>query len=122
MRDHGHRAAFMPYMMGGFPTLETSLEIGRGYIAGGADVIELGVPYSDPLADGPVIQDAGTVALDAGATFAKIMTVCAELSAQVPVVIMTYANIVQARGVVGFCAQLIEAGASGDDRARSARR
>ncbi len=57
---HGKRAALMPYVMGGFPTLEESARIGEACIASGADVIELGMPYSDPLADGPVIHAAGT--------------------------------------------------------------
>ncbi len=106
-------AALMPYMMGGYPDLATSVEIGKAYIEGGADLIELGIPYSDPLADGPVIQAAGTVALQNGATFASILGVCRELAPLVPVVIMTYANIVEARGAEAFCAALIEAGASG---------
>ena len=57
----------MPYVMGGFPTLEQSLRIGQACAQAGADVIELGMPYSDPLADGPVIHAAGTRALQAGA-------------------------------------------------------
>ena len=61
------RAAFMPYMMGGFPDLETSRAIGEAYADGGADLVELGVPFSDPLADGPVIHAAGTVAPAASA-------------------------------------------------------
>jgi tryptophan synthase alpha chain len=106
-------AALMPYMMGGFPDLATSLEIGKACAEGGADLIELGIPYSDPLADGPVIQSAGTVALQQGATFDKILDVCKQLSELLPVVIMTYANIVQVRGAEAFCARLVEAGASG---------
>ncbi|MDQ8043018.1 MAG: tryptophan synthase subunit alpha [Solirubrobacteraceae bacterium] len=107
------RAALMPYLMGGFPTIATSAEIGKACADGGADLIELGIPYSDPLADGPVIQAAGTVALAAGATFDAILGVCKELSERLPVVIMTYANIMQARGVDAFCARLVESGASG---------
>ena len=107
------RAALMPYVMGGFPDLPTSVEIGKACADGGADLIELGIPYSDPLADGAVIQAAGTVALQAGATFDKVLEVCAELSQRLPVVIMTYANIMQARGVTTFCAKLVQAGASG---------
>ena len=60
------RAALMPYLMGGFPDLDTSLAIGRAYAESGADLVELGVPFSDPLADGPVIHAAGTRALEAG--------------------------------------------------------
>ena len=62
------RAALMPYMMGGFPDAETSLAVAGAYADAGADLIELGVPFSDPLADGPVIHAAATRALAAGAT------------------------------------------------------
>ncbi len=57
----------MPYLMGGFPTLADSVRIGEACVQAGADILELGVPYSDPLADGPVIHEAGTRALAAGA-------------------------------------------------------
>ena len=65
-RANGRRAALMPYLMGGYPDLDTSRRIGLAYADAGADLIELGVPFSDPLADGPVIHAAGTVALRAG--------------------------------------------------------
>jgi tryptophan synthase alpha chain len=107
------RAALMPYLMGGFPTMEESLRIGEAYADGGADLIELGVPFSDPLADGPVIHAAGTAALAAGATVAGVLEVCAQLSRRVPVVVMLYANLVFARGAEAFAAGLAEAGASG---------
>ena len=61
----------MPYLMGGFPTLPDSVRIGKACVAGGADLLELGVPYSDPLADGPVIHEAGTKALAAGASLRR---------------------------------------------------
>ena len=64
----GKRAALMPYLMGGFPDLETSLAIGEAYADAGADLVEVGVPFSDPLADGPVIHAAATDALSAGAS------------------------------------------------------
>ena len=91
-------AALMPYMMGGYPNLEQSLEIGEAYVAAGADIIELGFPYSDPLADGPVIQEAGTRALQAGANVAGVLELAARLSSSVPVVAMCYANMVFAPG------------------------
>src|SRR5579872_6562344 len=72
-------AALMPYLMGGFPTLRDSIEIGRACVQAGADVIELGVPYSDPLADGPVIQAAGTRALAGGANLAGVLEVARAL-------------------------------------------
>ncbi len=53
----------MPYLVGGYPDLATSIEIARTYVESGADLVEIGIPYSDPLADGPVIQGAATAAL-----------------------------------------------------------
>ncbi len=109
----GRRAALMPYLMGGFPDLERSAAIGAAYADGGADLVELGVPYSDPLADGPVVQAAGTRALRAGATLDGVLRVCEGLAPRLPVVVMLYANVVYARGVEAFCASLADAGASG---------
>ena len=109
----GKRAALMPYLMGGFPDLETSLRIGEAYADGGADLVELGVPFSDPLADGPVIHAAGTKALAAGATVDGVLTLAERLSGRFPVVVMTYANLVLARTPEGFADSLRDAGASG---------
>jgi tryptophan synthase alpha chain len=107
------RAALMPYLMGGFPTVAESLRIGEAYVDGGADLIELGVPFSDPLADGPVIHAAGTEALRAGATVDGVLTVCHGLSQRVPVVMMMYANLIFAKGPEAFAGMLADAGASG---------
>ncbi len=105
--------ALMPYMMGGFPDVPTSLAVGKAYIEGGADLIELGVPFSDPLADGPVIQAAGNRALAAGTTTKDVLEICSVLAAHVPVIVMVYVNIVLAAGVESFAAKLAAAGASG---------
>jgi tryptophan synthase alpha chain len=107
------RAALMPYLMGGFPDLERSTAIGLACADAGADLLELGVPFSDPLADGPVIHAAGTRALAAGATLHGILQVAARLSERVPVILMCYANPMYARGVERFMADLAGAGASG---------
>jgi tryptophan synthase alpha chain len=109
----GKRAALMPYLMGGFPDVETSRAIGEAYADGGADLVELGVPFSDPLADGPVIQAAGTRALAAGATVSAVLEVAEALAQRMPVVLMCYANLVLARGVEAFAAELARVGASG---------
>lgn len=109
----GKRAALMPYLMGGFPDLDGSLAIGRAYADGGADLVELGVPYSDPLADGPVVQAAGTAALAAGATLGGVLAVGEALAARVPVVVMCYANLVFARGAEAFAQELARHGVSG---------
>ncbi len=116
----GKRAALMPYLMGGFPTLAESPRIGEACIDGGADVIELGVPYSDPLADGPVIHAAGTRALAAGANVAGVLEVARALAASVPVVLMCYANMVFAPGVEAFVERLARSGRVRADRPRPA--
>jgi tryptophan synthase alpha chain len=109
----GKRAALMPYVMAGFPTIEDSVRIGEACVQAGADVIELGVPYSDPLADGPVIHAAGTRALAAGANVAGVLEVARALSPSVPVVLMCYANMVFAPGVEAFVERLRRSGACG---------
>ena len=113
---HAHadgRAALMPYLMGGFPTVQESVRIGEAYIDGGADLLELGVPFSDPLADGPVIHAAGTRALASGATVPAVVELAGALGERVPVVMMLYVNLVLAQGPAAFAATLADAGASG---------
>lgn len=112
-RRPGRRAALMPYLMGGFPSLAESAQIGLACADAGADVIELGVPYSDPLADGPVIHEAASKALAAGASLAGVLEVARTISARVPVVLMCYANMVFAPGVEAFVERLARSGASG---------
>ena len=107
------RAALMPYMMGGFPDRETSAAVADAYVEAGADLVELGIPYSDPLADGPVIHAAGTRALVAGATLRSVLTVCERIASRVPVVPMAYANMALARGAEPFARMLADAGAAG---------
>ena len=103
----------MPYMMGGFPDRETSAAVADAYVEAGADLVELGIPYSDPLADGPVIHAAGTRALVAGATLDSVLTVCERIAPRVPVVPMAYANMALARGPERFARMLADAGAAG---------
>lgn len=107
------RAALMPYVMGGFPSAEGARRIGAACIEGGADLLEVGVPFSDPLADGPVIHAAATTALRAGATVDGVMDLAQELAQSVPVVLMTYANVVLARGFTAFAGELAERGVGG---------
>ena len=110
----GKQAALMPYLMGGFPTLSDSLRVGEAYVAGGADLIELGVPFSDPLADGPAIQAAGQAALEAGATLESVLEqVAAPLASRVPVVLMCYSNPLLHRGLEAVAATLARSGVSG---------
>jgi tryptophan synthase alpha chain len=112
-RADGRRAALMPYLMGGFPDPRTSRRIGIAYAEGGADLIELGVPFSDPLADGAVIHAAGTAALRAGTTLADVLAVGRELASRLPVVVMCYANLILARGLERFADALVDSRASG---------
>jgi tryptophan synthase alpha chain len=107
------RAALMPYLMGGFPDAATADEVASAYADAGADLIELGVPFSDPLADGPVIHDAATRALAAGADLEGVLRTCKTVADRVAVVPMCYANMVLARGAERFAGELAEAGAAG---------
>ena len=111
-RDEG-RAALMPYMMGGFPDQETAGAVAAAYVDAGADLVELGVPFSDPLADGPVIHAAATAALAGGASLESVLETCAAASDSVPVVVMCYANVILARGLDEYAEMLTGAGAAG---------
>ena len=111
--DNGKTAALMPYLMGGFPDLETSAQVGLACADAGADLVELGIPFSDPLADGPVIHAAGTAALAAGATPGGVLEVCERVSEHLPVVLMVYANLVLSHGGELFADRAAAAGASG---------
>jgi tryptophan synthase alpha chain len=104
----------MPYMMAGYPDRESSLAIAAAYADSGADLVELGVPFSDPLADGPTIHAAATAALAAGATMDTALEVCASIADRVPVVLMAYANMVLAHGGAAELARrAVAAGAAG---------
>jgi tryptophan synthase alpha chain len=112
-RADGRRAALMPYMMAGFPDLERSREIAMAYARAGADLVELGVPFSDPLADGPVIHAAAVAALRGGTRLPDALELARELSELVPVVVMCYANPILHRGLERFADMLVASGASG---------
>lgn len=103
----------MPYMMAGFPDRESSLAIATAYADSGADLVELGVPFSDPLADGPTIHAAATAALEKGATLGTALEVCESVSSRVPVVLMAYANMILACGAAEFAQRAANAGAAG---------
>ncbi|MFN8217493.1 MAG: tryptophan synthase subunit alpha [Solirubrobacterales bacterium] len=108
------RAALMPYMMAGFPDRETSLAVAAAYADSGADLIELGVPFSDPLADGPTVHAAATAALAGGATLASALEVCRSVSDRIPVVLMVYVNMILAHGGAAEFGRLaLAAGAAG---------
>ena len=107
------RAALMPYLMGGFPDQRTARSVAGAYADAGADLVELGVPFSDPLADGPTIHAADTAALDGGATLESVLETGAVVGERVPVVLMVYANMVLATGTMEFADKAAQASASG---------
>ncbi|HEV2895798.1 MAG TPA: tryptophan synthase subunit alpha [Actinomycetota bacterium] len=109
------RAALVAYGVAGYPDLDGSLAAFRAMAEAGADVLEVGPPYSDPLIDGPVIQRAVTAALDAGTRLDDVLGLVNELTASVdaPVVLLVYYNLVAHRGPRRFAAELAAAGACG---------
>jgi len=114
LRARGERA-LLPYFMAGDPSLAETRRLVIEAARRGADVIELGVPFSDPLADGPVIQRAGTRALAAGTTVARVLETVASLRAEieVPLVLLTYYNPVLAFGLKAFAKTAADAGVDG---------
>jgi tryptophan synthase alpha chain len=114
LRQRGERA-LMPYFTAGDPSLATTRELVIEAAKRGADVIELGVPFSDPLADGPVIQRATQRALASGTTLPRVLELVRELRADVsiPLVFLTYYNPVLAFGLKAFCRAAVEAGVDG---------
>lgn len=108
-----NRAALMPYLMGGFPSAETATAVARAYADSGADLIELGIPFSDPLADGPVIHAAAVRALHEGATLDGALETSRAVAEQIPVAAMVYANMIFALGPEPFAVRLAGAGAAG---------
>jgi tryptophan synthase alpha chain len=109
-----NRAALVGYLPAGFPTVDGAVEAALAMAAAGADIIELGLPYSDPLIDGPVIADAVHRALAAGTKVADVLhTVEALAAAGVPVLVMTYWNPIDRYGVRSFARDLARVGGSG---------
>lgn len=110
-----NRAAFIPYLTGGDPNLETSAQLLAALVDAGADIIEVGVPFSDPIADGPVNQRSATRALEAGTTVSGILDLVAghRRSSEVPVVLFSYYNPIFVRGVREFAAQAANSGVGG---------
>ncbi len=115
LRTDGDEIALIPYLMSGHPNAAATREIGRRLAASGAAAIELGVAYSDPLADGPIIQQAGQEALEAGASVAQTLEIAADIASEqaAPVVLMTYINPILAYDVTKFARDAAEAGVSG---------
>jgi tryptophan synthase alpha chain len=113
-KEH-NRAAFIPFIMGGDPTLDVCSKLLDALPAAGADIIELGIPFSDPMADGPTIQAAGLRALNAGATLKKILGLAAEFRKKhaTPLVLMGYLNPIYIYGYEAFARDAAAAGVDG---------
>ncbi|MEW1626466.1 tryptophan synthase subunit alpha [Streptomyces sp. NPDC089173] len=109
------RAALIAYLPAGFPTVDGGIEAVKAVIAGGADVVEIGLPHSDPVLDGPVIQTADDIALRGGVRIADVMRTVREAyeATGVPILVMTYWNPIDRYGVGRFAAELAEAGGAG---------
>jgi tryptophan synthase alpha chain len=110
------KKAFVAYIMGGDPDTDTSLAIMRGLPGAGVDIIELGMPFTDPMADGPTIQLAGQRALDGGMTLDKVLDMARafrKADDTTPIVLMGYYNPIYARGVDRFLSEARAAGIDG---------
>lgn len=111
-----HKPAFMPYFTLGYPDYETSLAVVEACVAAGAHLMELGMPFSDPLADGPTIQQSTQVALAQGMTLARCLTAVSTLRGRgvaIPLMLMGYVNPILAYGMARFVQDAAAAGANG---------
>ncbi len=110
------RAALIPYITAGDPLVASTPALMHALVQAGADVIELGVPFSDPMADGPVIQRAGDRAIAAGTSLSRVLELVAEFrltDTQTPVVLMGYANPIERMGREAFVQRAAQAGVDG---------
>ena len=115
LTDQG-RKALIPFITAGDPDPAMTLPLMRALVAGGADILELGVPFSDPMADGPTIQRASERALKHGMSLRQVMAIVREFragDADTPVVLMGYANPIEAMGTGAFAAEAGQAGVDG---------
>ncbi|MFB6707369.1 tryptophan synthase subunit alpha [Streptomyces sp. NPDC056333] len=109
------RAALIAYLPAGFPSVDGGIEAVKAVVAGGADVVEVGLPHSDPVLDGPVIQTADDIALRGGVKIADVMRTVREAyeATGVPILVMTYWNPIDRYGIERFTSELAEAGGAG---------
>jgi tryptophan synthase alpha chain len=112
-RALGTSRALIPYLTAGFPTAAVALDALRCVADAGGDFVEVGVPFSDPLADGPTIQRTTQTALEQGMTVPRVLELISKAALTVPVVIMTYLNPVLAYGVERFAKEAHQAGVAG---------
>lgn len=112
-KNRPKRALLMPYTTGGYPTIEGCRKVLQAFVDGGADMIELGVPFSDPLADGPVVQASTQKALDEGVTPDDVLVLAKEFGRHLPVVLLVYYNCIFAYGQEKFVEAAAAAGVDG---------
>jgi tryptophan synthase alpha chain len=110
-----NQKALIAYVMAGFPNEKGTISAVRGLVKGGADIIELGMPFSDPLADGPVIQNAGFQSLQRGMNFNKFLDLVRKIRKEtdIPLVLMTYTNLLYKQGYEKFIPIVKNAGIDG---------
>lgn len=110
-----NQKALISYIMAGFPNEKSTISTIRGLVKGGADIIELGFPFSDPLADGPVIQNASTVSLEKGTKITKFFNLVKKIRREtdIPLILMTYTNILYHKGYAKFIIEAKKAGIDG---------
>ena len=113
--DAKNEKALIAYIMAGFPNEKDTLTTVRGLVKGGADIIELGFPFSDPLADGPVIQNASTISLGKGTKIDGFFNIVKKIRKEtdIPLVLMTYTNILYHKGYPKFISEAKKAGIDG---------
>src|SRR4030042_6458881 len=111
----GKKPAFIGFTVAGDPDKTTCIRMARALIAGGTDILELGIPFSDPVADGPTIQKADERALAAGTTPGSVFEIVREIrrESDIPIVFLTYYNIVYRRGIERFYQEAQESGIDG---------
>src|SRR5713226_3767879 len=107
--------ALVAYVVAGYPNENGTLSVVRGLVKGGADIIEIGLPFSDPLADGPVIQNASYIALQKGINLSKFFNLVKKIRKEtdLPLVLMTYTNLLYKQGYEKFIALSKKAGIDG---------
>lgn len=109
------RKALSIFLTAGFPTKKAYIEIAKNVLESGADILEIGIPFSDPLADGPVIQASSQIAIEKGISLNDVFETCNELKnfTNKPLILMGYANPIIKHGIKNFCGDAINSGISG---------
>ena len=104
VQEKRNEKALISYIMLGFPNEKATMSTIRGLVKGGVDIIELGFPFSDPLADGPVIQNASTISLEKGINVSKFFNIVKKIRKEtdIPLVLMTYTNILHRMGYQNY--------------------